>query len=74
MLKYIKMNLKLKNYWEPTPKLFRVIGDTLLSVGSIAATYSIISDMKEIAIACLICSVIGKFMTNLATLGEDTAK
>lgn len=64
------MNLKLKNYWEPTPKLFRVIGDTLLSVGSIAATYSIISDMKGVAIACLICSVVGKFMTNMATLGE----
>jgi hypothetical protein len=64
------MNLKLKNYWEPTPKLFRVIGDTLLSVGSIATTYSIISDMKEIAIACLICSIVGKFMTNMATLGE----
>ena len=66
----MKMKLKLKDYWKPTPKLFRVIGDTLLSVGSIAATYSIISDMKGIAISCLICSVVGKFMTNMATLNE----
>ena len=38
--------LRLKNYFAPTPKLFRMIGDTLLSTGSIVTGYQIVYDQK----------------------------
>jgi hypothetical protein len=55
---------KFKNYWTPTPKLYRALGDSLLSIGSLIATYNIVMDDKFIAIFCLIGGVLGKFLTN----------
>jgi len=62
--------LKLKNYWQPTPKFYRALGDALLSIGALCTTYNIVNDDKYIAVFCLSVGVIGKFFTNFFT--EET--
>jgi hypothetical protein len=64
------MKITLKSYFKPTPKLFRVIGDTLLTIGTMITSYQIISDEKTLAIISLIIMIVGKFTTNLASLDE----
>ncbi len=63
-----KYTFKLKSYFAPTPKLFRMIGDTLLSLGSLLTGYQILCDEKTLALISLTLTVLGKFMTNLASL------
>lgn len=69
-----KYSFKLKTYFAPTPKLFRMIGDTLLSLGSLMTGYQILCDEKTLALISLTLTVLGKFMTNLASLdvNEET--
>ena len=64
------MKITLKSYFKPTPKLFRVIGDTLLTIGTMITSYQIISDEKTLAIISLIIMIVCKFTTNLASLDE----
>jgi hypothetical protein len=65
------MKLNVKNYWNATPKFYRALGDTLLSISTLATTYSVLNDDKYIALLCLFAGVIGKFLTNFATTEED---
>ncbi len=60
-----------KSYWEPTPKLFRAVGDTLLSVTGLVTGIGIYSDNKTLAMVSLISGIVGKFITNLATVAEE---
>ena len=69
-----KYKLKLKSYFAPTPKLFRMIGDTLLSVGSLLTGYQILCNEKPLALISLTLTILGKFMTNLASLDVDEQK
>lgn len=57
----------MKNYWAPTPKFFRALGDTLLAVCSMVASYNILNEDKYIALFCLFSGVVGKFLTNFFT-------
>ena len=57
------MGLK-DNYNAPTPKKWRRLGDSLLSVGTMITGMAIYEDVKWLAIAALIISVTGKFLTN----------
>ena len=66
-----KYKFKLKSYFAPTPKLFRMIGDTLLSCGSLITGYQILCNEKTLALISLTLTIIGKFMTNLASLDVD---
>jgi hypothetical protein len=45
-----------------------MIGDTLLSTGSIVTGYQIVYDQKTLALISLTLTIIGKFITNLASL------
>jgi hypothetical protein len=69
-----KYKFKLKSYFAPTPKLFRMIGDTLLSVGSLLTGYQILCNEKTLALISLTLTILGKFMTNLASLDVDESK
>ena len=51
-------------YFKPTPRFFRKLGDALLGVSTFAATFMITMDNKWIAIACLAVGSVGKFLTN----------
>ena len=53
-----------ENYNAPTPKKWRRLGDSLLSVGTMITGMAIYEDVKWLAITALIISVAGKFLTN----------
>jgi hypothetical protein len=54
-----------KRYTNSTPVLWRKIGDTLLLVGSTITTYAILEGDKVFAVISLVCTVLGKIITNL---------
>ena len=58
------MKASINHYFKPTPIFWRKVGDSLLAVGSLAGTIAIAEDMKWIGITLIICSIIGKFLTN----------
>lgn len=60
-----------ERYWAPTPKFYRALGDTLLALGSIVASYGILEGNSTWSVIVLVASVIGKFLTNLATVNEE---
>jgi hypothetical protein len=57
--------MKRENYYKPTPKKWRKIGDSLLAVSSFIAGYGILGNLQWLAIAGLITGVVGKFLTNM---------
>lgn len=64
--------MKMKNYWGPTPKRMRKLGDALLSVSTLLSTYSVADEWgKTVTIAIIVSGVAGKFLTNFFT--EDEA-
>jgi hypothetical protein len=62
-----QINKTLSNYFKPTPKNFRKLGDSLLGISMFITGYSIFEEMKIIAITSLIIGTIGKFLTNFFT-------
>lgn len=65
----------LKNYWAPTPKKWKKIGDALLATSTVITVGGMLQfeNLKEIftigqirwlTIAPMILGVIGKFLTN----------
>lgn len=60
----------MKNYYKPTPKKWRKLGDALLAISTFVASYAITEDYKIIAISGFIIGVIGKFLTNFFTADE----
>ena len=62
----------LKSYFKPTPKRFRVLGDSLASASVMVSTYAIVNDMKSVAILVLASGWLGKFITNFFTDEPET--
>ena len=65
----------LDNYWKPTPKKWRKIGDTILAVGTFITAGSLLGydqmkeifspkEVKIIIAASFVLGVVGKFLTN----------
>jgi len=52
------------NYWQPTPKKWRKLGDSLLAAGTAVTGWAIMDEHKSIAVAALVATVAGKFLTN----------
>ncbi len=60
------------NYWAPTSKRMRKLGDSLLAVSTTIATYAIADDWaKWVQISALMLGVIGKFLSNFFTEDEN---
>jgi len=60
-----KSLLKMKtNYYSPTPKKWRKLGDAFLGVSTTITGFAIYNESKWVAIAALFTGVIGKFLTN----------
>jgi len=64
-----------KDYWKPTPKKWRKIGDTLLAVSSVLAIGGIWQfdnlkdiftafEIKAMIVASISLGAVGKFLTN----------
>ena len=59
-----------KNYYHPTPKKWRKLGDALLGVSTTITGFAIYEEAKWVAITALVLGVIGKFLTNFFTEDE----
>lgn len=56
--------MKMKNYWAPTPKKWRKIGDALLAVALYAETQQTITGNSKLMTTFVIVGLVGKFITN----------
>lgn len=76
-----KVNGLLCNYWKPTPKKWRRIGDSMLAVASVLAIGGLWQfdnlkdifttvEIKGMIVASIVLGVVGKFLTNF--FKEDT--
>lgn len=54
--------MKLKNYFKPTPKRFRVLGDSLAGMSLFVAGLNL--DNPKIMLISGIAGAVGKFVTN----------
>jgi len=54
----------MKNYYKPTPKKWRKLGDALLGVSTFITASAIATNHHGIAITSLIIGSVGKFLTN----------
>jgi hypothetical protein len=72
---FILKTIMMKNYWKPTPKRWRKLGDSLLAVATIIAVGGIwqfdslkelftTGELKIMIISSIVLGVIGKFLTN----------
>ena len=57
-----RAGMKLKNYFEPTPKRFRVLGDSIAAASLFLAGLNIEHPKTMLIIG--ICGAVGKFVTN----------
>ncbi len=58
------MKTIIKNYYSPTPKKWRSLGDALLGVGMFVTGISIYNEFKWVAIGSVVLCIVGKFLTN----------
>jgi hypothetical protein len=58
----IGVPLLSKSYWKPTPKFWRVIGDSLASLGTLGTILGIKNPV--FAIVCALSGWLGKIITN----------
>ena len=56
--------MTFKDYFKPTPKRFRILGDSLASASVFISSYAILNDMKSIALAVMLSGWAGMFLTN----------
>ena len=69
-MEIFKTLTKMKqNYYTPTPKKWRKLGDALLGVSTTITGFAIYEEAKWVAITALLLGVVGKFLTNF--FGED---
>ena len=54
--------MKLKNYFEPTPKRFRILGDSIAAASLFVAGLNL--DHPKLMLLCGVLGAIGKFVTN----------
>lgn len=63
--------LKMKNYYKPTPKKMRKLGDALLGISLIAIPAEL-SGYTWLSISVFLVGVIGKFLTNFFSDEPDS--
>lgn len=64
-----RTGVKLKSYFKPTPKRFRVLGDSLAAASLFVAGLNL--DHPKIMLISGVCGALGKFMTNFFTDAKD---
>jgi hypothetical protein len=65
----MKLLLRLKS---PTPKLWKQIGNALLSISTLITGYTAFIDEPIIAIVSMVCGILGKIITSFFV--EDTTQ
>jgi len=59
-----KTKCGISHYNKPTPKKWRILGDTLLSVSAFITAEAISHDVNWLGYTALGIGVVGKFLTN----------
>ena len=62
--------MKLKNYFQPTPKRFSVLGDSIAAASLFVAGLNL--DHPKLMLISGVCGAVGKFVTNF--FAEDETK
>lgn len=73
-----------KNYYKPTPVKWRKLGDSILVIGTIISTTCLaeyekakeifgVGDLKSLMLTAIVCTALGKIVTNFATV-ETTSE
>ena len=62
--------MKLKGYFKPTPKRFRVLGDSIAAASLFIAGLNL--DNPKLMMISGVCGAVGKFVTNF--FAEDESK
>jgi len=57
-----RTRVKLKNYFKPTPKRFRVLGDSIAAASLFVAGLNL--DHPKLMLLCGVLGAVGKFVTN----------
>jgi hypothetical protein len=52
------------SYFKPTPKFWRVVGDSMLGLGTVLTTIGTVKKDPILAIAAAVCGWLGKTITN----------
>ena len=58
------MKFGFKQYFNPTPKKLRVLGDTLVALGTAAGSWTIVDGNPHAGTIIVVLSVVGKFLSN----------
>jgi hypothetical protein len=61
-----------ERYSTPTPPKWRKLGDLLLILSTTITSYSVIEEMKEVALIAAILGCVGKILTNFFTEEPNT--
>jgi hypothetical protein len=64
------MKLGFKEYFKPTPKRIRILGDSLAAAGTFGASIVILNGHPLAGTIVMIIGVVGKFISNF--FSEDT--
>lgn len=69
----MRTTFKTSNYWKPTPRRWRQVGDALVVIGGTSAGFSLLMQNQVIAIVITLISLAGKIITNFTakTYGSD---
>jgi len=59
-----KIKFGLKEYFAPTPKRLRVLGDSLAAAGTFGATIVILNGHPLAGTVIMVVAVVGKFISN----------
>lgn len=58
------------NYFKPTPKRIKILGDSLAGSAVFIATISMVNGYEKIAVAVAVIGMVGKFLSNF--FADDT--
>jgi hypothetical protein len=56
-----------KNYFKPTPKRIRILGDSMAGASTLVASFTIMYGSENLGTAILITGWVGKFLSNFFT-------
>lgn len=65
------MKFGWKHYFEATPKRLRVFGDSLAAAGTLGASIAVLNGHPIAGTIIMVVAVIGKFISNFFTEGEE---
>lgn len=58
------MKFGLREYFKPTPKRLRVLGDSLAAAGTFGAGIVILNGEPKLGTIIMVIAVVGKFISN----------